>query len=452
MGISMRDFIHRTLLTVSLSALVTAIPGLSNAQEIPSFPGAEGFGSTTPGGRGGAVLVLTNLQDSGPGSFRDACERKVPRIIVFATGGTISLNSDVTIKHPFCTVAGQTAPGGGICIRNFAVNIYTHDVVIRFLRFRMGVRYVGESQPFQDCVRVCTKPAPYNVVLDHCSISWGVSRNIITWDGVRDMTVQWTIMSEAPRDEETDQKGLDGMNFLIGDYTKNISVHHCLFAHAYQRNPRLKHGVRAHLVNNVVYNWSDGAATLCGDFQRSPQAPPVEANIINCWFKAGANTPTEVPIIKPLTSVRLYRSGNVTDRPWFPEESAEQSVPVTLLEQPISAPPVTIWSATEAFERVLAEAGAILPVRDAADRRVVAEVRTGTGHFIKYEDEIGGFPLLAPGRPPEDSDSDGMPDTWEQEHGLDPTDPSDAAGDRDRDGYINIEEWMNDLASREPSP
>jgi len=426
--------------------LVLLLPVSLQARNLASFPGAEGFGTHTPGGRDGRVLFVTSLADTGPGTLRDACLREEPRIIVFAVGGTIDLESDISVREPFCTIAGQTAPGGGICLRAFGLNIFAHDVVVRHLRFRMGVRFVGEDEGFQDCVRVSGKPAPYNVVLDHCSISWGVSRNIITWDGVHDMTVQWCIISEGPRNPDAPQKGLDGMGFLIGDNTKRVSVHHCLFAQNYQRNPRLKHGVAADLVNNIVYNWSDGAAILCGDFERMPDAPPVEFNLVNSSFLRGADTPPEVPVIRALTDTRVFASGNIVEPPFLPAETEPGDLPLTFLDEALDAPPVTVWSATEAFGRVLESAGATLPLRDAVDARVVDGVRNRTGRFIGSENEVGGFPDLSPGSERRDADRDGMPDNWERERGLDPGDPADGAADRDGDGFTNIEEWINGLS------
>ncbi len=315
----------RPCLILVLMLSVVGVP-IAGAGELPAFPGAEGFGTRTPGGRGGKVYTVSNLNDSGPGSLREACEAEGPRIIVFAVDGYISLASDINVNHPYCTIAGQTAPGGGICLRAGGLNVLTHDVVIRHVRFRMGRLDGSPDSGFRDGFRMHGTPPRYNVVLDHCSITWAMSRNIITWGGAHDITVQWCIIAEPLYDPGPTDRGLVGMGFLIGDNSEGISVHHTLFAHNYQRNPRLKHGVRADLVNNVVYNWQDGAASLCGDFKREPvAAAPVKVNIINCWYKAGINgrgkpytTPSMNRRIQSLSSCRLmsifrvFKSGGAT--------------------------------------------------------------------------------------------------------------------------------------------
>jgi len=411
---------------------------------LPAFPGAEGFGTTTPGGRGGRVYTVTSLADRGPGTLREACEAKGPRIVVFAVGGYITLESDIELTSPYCTIAGQTAPGGGICVRGRGLTIRTHDMVVRHLRFRMGRPAEIKDVGFRAAFRIHGGPQ-HHVIIDHCSISRGFSRNIITWGGVHDVTVSWTIVSEALRDPGDSDGTMNGMGFLIGDNTKDISVHHCLFAHNYQRNPRLKHGVHADLVNNVVYNWEDSAASLCGDFERKKDAPAVEANIVGCYYKAGYNSRIDSPVVRGLTSTSLFWKDNLSNMPWFLPEQ-DRSV-LTLTDKRFPAPPVTVVPAERAMETVLANVGATRPMRDAADERVVRSVREGVGRFIRHQDEVGGWPELAAGEPRRDTDGDGMPDEWEKAHGLDPADPRDGSLDRDGDGYTNIEEWMNGLVA-----
>ena len=441
-------------LAVAAAVVAILFNGRPTLAGLPVFPGAEGFGTDTPGGRGGKVLVVTNLDDAGPGSLREACETEGQRIVIFNVGGYVTLESDITIKHPFCTIAGQTAPGGGIGVRGGGLGILTHDVVMRQLRFRMGRLPVDEIQGFRDCVRIHGKPPSYNVVLDHCSISWGVSRDIITWNDAHDITVQWCIISESLSDPGLAYKAMEGKGFLIGDRTKRISVHHCLFAHNHQRNPRLKHGVHADIVNNVIYNWDDGGAHLIGDFHRKPDAPTVEANIVGNWYQAGVNTSAEAPVIQALTSARLHVAGNVSNHAWYVADLKESLEWITLQDDPLPSAPVKVLPVRQAYERVLAEAGATSPRRDAVDQRIVDEVRRGTGHYIRNEKEVGGWPELGRGQPWKDSDRDGMPDEWETRHHFSPNDPADAAGDNDGDGYTNIEEWINERAGppRIPQP
>lgn len=419
--------------------------------DVPAFPGAEGFGAATPGGRGGRALKVTNLLDSGPGSFRDACAAKGPRTIVFEVAGYIDLASDITLTEPFCTIAGQTAPGDGVCVRRAGLYIDTHDVVMRHMRFRLGAIDPAKVTHFRDCVHISGKTPPSRIVLDHCSFTWAVSRNLVTWSGAHDITVQYCLIGQPLRRTENDGVKYGGMGFLIGDHTKNITMHHCLLAHQYQRNPRLKHGVAADLVNNVVYNWT-GIAMLVGDFARDPQAATVEANVVNCWLQAGPNTTDEGAIIRGLTSGRLFISGNITNERWYEADLAAAARNVTLVPHKWPQAAVTVHPADEAYRLVLDGAGAIRPRRDAADERIVESVRTSIGLYVGSEEEAGGWPELKSGPPAPDRDGDGLPDAWETAAGLDPADPSDAAKDRDHDGYTNLEEWLNAAAAGNRTP
>ena len=332
-----------------------------------------------------------------------------------------------------------------MCVRGAGINIATHDVVIRYMRFRMGQLPAEKIGHFVDCIDIWGKPSCYNVVLDHCSISWGVSRNLVTWDGAHDITVQWCIISESLITPQGGSRSYGGMGFLVGDHTDRISVHHCLFAHNYQRNPRLKHGVSADLVNNVVYNWNDSAASLIGDFGRDENAPPVRANIINNWYQSGANTASHVPVLQALTSATLHVSGNVSNHRWYAADLKEAMKWVSLVDKPLPRRAITTWPASEAYNRVLAEVGASRPKRDAVDQRIVHEVRTGTGRHVMNEKDAGGWPKLNPGQPQQDTDSDGMPDAWESRQRLDPQDPTDAAAKAEGSGYTNIERWMDEM-------
>ncbi len=413
----------------------------------PAFPGAKGFGAVTPGGRGGRVLKVTNLDDAGPGSFREACRTAGPRTIIFDVAGYIGLKSDIEIRQPFCTIAGQTAPGGGVCVRGAGLVINTHDVVIRHMRFRLGEIDPEKVEHFRDCVHIAGQTPPSRIILDHCSLTWAVSRNLVTWSGAHDITVQWCLIAQPLRRKENDGRKYGGMGFLVGDGTKNISVHHALFAHQYQRNPRLKHGVRADLVNNVIYNWGSGGAAVMGDFGRDPAAAAVEANLIHNWFQAGPDTPAEPAVVHALTSARLYAAGNITNHAWLSRDLVAATTNVTSVQRPWPAAPVTTHTAEEAYPLVLEHAGATRPRRDAADQRIVETVRAGAGGYVGSEHEAGGWPDLAGGSVRPDRDSDGLPDEWETAAGLDPDDATDGAGDRTGDGYTNLEEWLNALAA-----
>jgi hypothetical protein len=238
------------------------------------------------------------------------------------------------------------------------------------------------------------------------------------------------------------------MGFLIGDNTRRISVHHCLFAHNYQRNPRLKHGVEADLVNNVIYNWDDGAAHLLGDFARQPDAPPVRANIVGNTYLPGADTRDIVPVLQPLTAAVLYLDDNVTDQGLFTPGQAGIPSLVTLRDAPVPFPEVTRLPSARARDAVLARAGADRPARDDVDRRIVEEVRNGAGRHISRPADVGGWPPLRRGEPRRDSDNDGIPDDWEKGHGLDPRSAFDANRTGNEGGYTNLEIWLKELAGQ----
>lgn len=424
---------------------------------LPVFPGAQGFGTDTPAGRGGRVIEVTTLADDGPGSLRAALTAPGPRVIVFRVAGTIELEGELFIDHPFVTVAGQTAPGGGICIKNAGLVITTHDVLVQHLRVRPGNE--GDVEPdTNDAVQILGKrgdpSGAHHVVLDHISASWSEDETISTWYGAHDVTLSWSIIGEA-LDESRHRKGHHSAGLLIGDGSYHVSVHHCLLAHNGFRNPLISEGGTHDVVNNVVYNWG----VLCGEIVDYDSNTFV--NFVANRFIPGPSTetgPYEI-LINPERGVpKLYVEGNIgprrrgpTDDDWLvvkygwgPEPHAPE---VYRSLTRFAAPPITASSALEAYEAVLASAGAVAPARDAADARIVADVRNGTGRIIDTPAEVGGYPQLAPGAPPADSDHDGMPDDWETERGLDPGDPSDANGDHDGDAYTNIEEYLHALAT-----
>ena len=434
---------------------------------VPAFPGAEGAGAFTPGGRGGKVFVVTNLDDGGPGSLREAVEATGPRIVVFAVSGIITLSNRLQINNPYITIAGQTAPGDGICIRGETTEINTHDVVIRYLRFRRGNLTRRDDALGGYPLR--------NIIIDHCSFSWGLDENVSLYrwiertpDGqmkkrpVENITIQWCISSEA----------LDLNNHAFGGTWggKNASFHHNLFACNTGRNPSIGYGDHVDFRNNVIFNWRH--RTMDGGDASS------WINVVANYYKPGpACNPGDVRyrICRPQhlnmfseapAPGKWYVANNVVEG--YPEVTAdnwkggvqfdEPDIAAAggiekLIErvrglEPFPAPPITQHTAREAYELVLAKAGAILPKRDAVDARIVEFIRTGrpvvgNNGIIKTPDEAGGWPVYRSKRPLRDTDRDGMPDAWEKKYGLNPNDPSDAALDKDRDGYTNIEEWLN---------
>jgi len=456
--------------------------------EIPAFPGAEGGGAYTFGGRGGKVYVVTSLEDRGPGTLRDAAEQGGARIIVFNVAGIIHLKSPLIIRAPYITIAGQTAPGDGVCVAGESVWINTHDVIIRFMRFRRGETNVGRRDD-----ALGGNPVG-NIIIDHCSTSWGLDENISMYrhmynpgDGSPDeklptvnITIQNCISSEA----------LDTYNHSFGSTIggENCTFMRNLWACNTGRNPSIGWFGQFNFVNNVVFNWKH--RTMDGSDYRGL------FNVINNYYKPGPITPKDEPvghrIIKPESGRsklkykvfgRAYVNGNImegydkiTKDNWAggvqveDEEDAGQYRDDMRIVKPLPMPAITIMSAKEAYEFVLANAGATLPKRDPVDTRVVEQVRTGK---IIYKDntatdvgsqyihrrldkdsykqgiiadisQVGGYPEYK-GTPYKDSDSDGMPDAWESKHGLNPKDAADAVKDMNGDGYTNIEKFINGI-------
>jgi len=422
---------------------------------IPAFPGAEGFGMYASGGRGGRLIEVTNLNDSGPGSLREAVSATGPRIVVFRVSGTIMLQKKLNIKGKV-TIAGQTAPGQGICIAGYGVDVSgAEDVIIRFLRFRPGDVSGSEVDALggQACSRV---------IVDHCSASWSVDECVSFYDN-NEVTIQWCIISESLY-HSVHSKGNHGYGGIWGG--RNSSFHHNLLAHHSSRNPRMSDTApqgpanNADLRNNVIYNW--GFNSLYGGQYST-------VNLVNCYYKPGPATRSDVRTrILDGQSVGgvWYLSGNVVDgnpavtednwlgvhRPWGEKDTM-------IAEVPFAAGFVTTHDANEAYMRVLACAGAILPQRDSIDARIVEETRTGTARYgglwgdakgiIDTQVAVGGWPTLKSGSPPADNDHDGMPDQWELQYGLDPNEAVDGPVDGDGDGYTNLEEYLNGTDPRQ---
>ncbi len=426
---------------------------------LPVFPGAEGFGTDTPAGRGGKIIEVTTLADDGPGSLRAALNDPEPRIIVFRMGGTIELKDQLFIAHPFVTVAGQTAPGDGVCIKNAGLVILTHDVLIQHIRIRPGNE--GDITPEDnDAVQILGKhgdlAGAHHVVLDHISASWSEDETISTWYGAHDVTISWSIISEA-LNRSRHRKKTHSAGLLIGDGSYNVSVHHCLLAHNDFRNPLISKGGTHDFVNNVIYNWGVLGAEVT-DYDSNSFLNFVE----NC-FLPGPSTqtgPYEILIDQEPGTPKIYVRDNIGPRRrdasvddwavvkygWGERQRAPEHYRSI---HPFAVPPVTTTGADDVFERVLTSAGATMPLRDGIDARIVADVKNKTGTIIDSPAQVGGYPQLAPGIPPLDSDHDGMPDAWEKQKGLDANDPAGSKDDLDGDGYTNIEQYLHSLANQQ---
>jgi pectate lyase len=410
---------------------------------IPSFPGAEGFGATTPGGRGGKVIAVTNLSDDGPGSFRAACEAEGPRIVVFRVSGLITLTRKLIIKNPYITIAGQTAPGDGICLRNFTFLIATHDVVVRYLRSRLGDLTAQEDDS------ITLGAGAKNVVIDHCSATWSIDEDLSLAGDVSNVTVQWCLIAEG-LNHSKHVKGAHGYGSL-SRANGPVTWHHNLWAHNVSRNPRLgdNYGRPPYptfdVRNNVIYDYGEIASGLTQGV--------LKVNYVANYIRPGPNSKAMTPIhIGGPSDLSFYVKDNIfegndkltTDNSqFFDPVVIDGTRQVQTVDQPFAAPAVKSASARAALEAVLSDVGASLPRRDSVDARIVDEVRQHRGSIIDSQQQVGGWPELKSAPAPKDSDGDGMPDEWERRYGLNPSAPSDANLDKDHDGYTNIEEYLN---------
>lgn len=456
---------------------------------IPAFPGAEGGGKYSFGGRGGKVLTVTSLDDRGPGTLREACEETVgPRIVVFNVAGIIRLKTPIIIEAPYITIAGQTAPGDGVCVAGESFWVNTHDVVVRHMRFRRGETKVERRDD-----SFGGNPVG-NIMIDHCSTSWGLDENISFYrhmfdpqDGSKELklptvnvTIQNTISAQA----------LDTYNHAFGSTLggENCSFMRNLWANNAGRNPSVGWNGVFNFVNNVIYNW----------VHRSVDGGDYTAlfNIINNYYKPGPLTPTTTPIgyrmVKPESGRsklgykvygRVYCNGNIMDgnekvtkNNWDGGvqvedlENAGQYTDSMKWNKPFPMPELTVMSAQKAFDFVMDNVGANIPKRDIVDKRIVEQVRTGKVFYDASADsidfyqfkhrrlpkdsykqgiitdirQVGGYPEYK-GESYIDTDKDGIPDAWEKKYGLNPNDPSDAIKDCNGDGYTNIEKYINGI-------
>ena len=423
---------------------------------LPAFPGAEGFGALATGGRGGQIVHVTTLADTGPGSLRDAVS-KPNRFVVFDVAGVIKLESNLDVLDN-TTLAGQTAPGEGVCLYNRSASFSGRkNIIVRFLPFREGI--AGDRGK---CAINCSTGG--NMIFDHCSLQWG------RWDCLgctvnsHDITFQYCLIGE----------GLDPQRFgALVDSVTNITISHTLWISNQSRNPKAKGTIQ--YVNNVVYNY--GGTGLAGGHSAATHS----LDAINNYFIAGPSS-TGHPISGFSTSDQVYDSGNLVDldhdgklngRPVTHADFNDPTggdegeggtggvvIPTgqkpypTFLAKPWSEGkppvPVTIDTAPDALKKVLAGAGASLH-RDSVDARLIAELASlgAKGKIIKDEAEAGGIGEIKPAAPPADTDHDGIPDAWEQTHGMNPNDPADAAK-IGPSGYMAIELYTHELANRPP--
>ena len=433
-----------------------------------AFPGAEGYGRFAAGGRGGRVYKVTTLADSGPGSLREAVEATGPRTVVFDVSGRIVLQGKLVMKNPYLTIAGQTAPGKGICISNFNLGMMgAHDVIVRYMRVRpgntAGVTLDGMGMASSD-----------HSIIDHCSISWTQDESLSS-RGAKNVTFQRSLISEAlniaghKKYEKGKQHGYAAS--IGGDIG---SFHHNLLAHCAGRNWSLaggldqatRHTGRLDIRNNVVYNWG----------HRTTDGGAMEVQFVNNYYKPGPASRVfhvlmpELEAVQAFGPQRYFVAGNVMEGPYGADDPlAGVREPLRLpkeswlVEQPFYEPYVETQPAEEAFENVLADVGCNVPALDEHDARVIRETRDGTTTYQgsvsglpglpDTQDDVGGWDEYPEEHRPADwdADGDGLPAAWEREHGLNPDSPpgdfTDANADADGDGWTNLEEYLNGLAA-----
>ena len=450
-----------------------SIPGTEEDGVARAFPGAEGGGMYTTGGRGGRVIHVTNLNDSGTGSLRAALTASGPRIVVFDVAGIIALESAIQIKNGDLTVAGQTAPGDGICIKNYTVNIAADNVIIRFLHFRLGDEGPNAGDG-EDCIWGRYRS---NIIIDHCSMSWSIDECASFYANDR-FTLQWCILTES-MNNSAHSKGAHGYGGIWGG--KDASFHHNLLANHHSRNPRIDHPEiypksgsefdwskrgKVDLRNLVIYNWGDNS-TYGGEGGHF--------NFVNCWYMPGPDSKDRHYFVDAYSIYssskteygypELYFSGNLhtaysditednTVHGVYFHDAKSYDLPSGYSFRtealPIKDAYATTHSAGDGKDMVLAYGGDCLH-RDEVDTRAVNGVKNNTGKIINTPSDVGGWPAynatadqLARAK---DSDGDGMPDWFEEQFGLDKSKDSDAgAVTLDKNSrYTNLEMYLHYL-------
>lgn len=430
-----------------------------------AFPGAEGYGRFAIGGRGGRIVKVTNLNDNGPGSLRAALELDEPRIVVFDVSGRIHTKSRLIIRNPYLTVAGQTAPGKGICISNYNLGIYgTHDCIVRFVRVRPG-NTAGKTL---DGMGMASSD---HSIIDHCSISWTQDESFSS-RGAKNITFQRNLISEALNvaGHKKYSKGTEhGYAASIGGDVG--SFHHNLLAHCAGRNWSMAGGIdqagihagRLDIRNNLVYNWS----------HRTTDGGAKEVNFVNNYYRPGPSTKVFHVIMPqheaPFGPQEYYVIGNVMEGKYGAKERYAgvkewrgESMEDYIVKEPFFESYVTTTSAEDAVPEILADVGCNRPVLDEHDKRVIEEVTNTTTTYVGSEtgypglpdsqEDVGGWEDY-----PEvhrtakwDTDGDGMPNWWEEKLGLNPDsaagDFSESHADQDGNGYSNIEDYLNWMA------
>jgi pectate lyase len=459
-----------TALVATLVLLSTITPsGYAAGATVKAFPGAMGFGTDTPAGRGGKVIYVTNLNDSGAGSLRAALVTSSPRTVLFKVSGTITLSSDIVVKSPYLTIAGQTAPGEGVQIRGAQIKIATHDVLIRYLKMRTGDAKNESKSSDRDSITVNHDTNAYNIVIDHSTLIWGPDIGGISFlNGAHDVTVSNSILGEglyvSSHPEATSAQTGHSMTMNISALSSSyrptrITIHHNLLTSSSDRNPRVIGGENIDIVNNVIYNWLSSPS----------QGNPRSVNLIkNFYIKGPMTTKSSAwvawkPAVESGGTLRtgsVFESGNLTEG-FNTVRGGSSSVYAKALFAPYSM--TAEDSPQDAYKKIVNDAGAnrqvsgadgkMVVIRDSVDQRIINNLVNRQGKFMNgmASDGVGGYsciswPTLATGTAAKDDDNDGLPDAWETYY-FDSTSsgsPTDSKADFDSDGYTDLEEYLNE--------
>lgn len=437
--------------------------------QTPAFPDAEGGGIFTTGGRGGKIVFVDNLNDKGNGSFRKAIETEGPRTIIFRVSGNIELQKTIHIKNGNLTIAGQTAPGDGICLKNYGIRLDADNVIIRFIRIRPGDKMKKENDAISGLRNK-------NTIIDHCSFSWASDEVASFYDNVN-FTMQWCIISESLY-KSNHHKGVHGYGGIWGGL--NASFHHNLLSDHTSRNPRFcgprysrkPENEKTDFRNNIIYNWGfnsiyggeEGSYNIVNNYFKPGPATHKKAknrilNLTQMFYDPNVNTDT-------LGAGWFYITGNwvegdqqVSTNNWNGgvqgKRVDKKAITRSKLLSAIPFTAINVTDAKTAFKQVAASAGASFH-RDSTDKRIIGELESGKETYgksyegggngiIDSQTDVGGWPGLKSIPPPLDSDNDGMPDKWEKENNLNPLSAGDNIKKTLDPEYTNIEVYINSI-------
>jgi hypothetical protein len=459
-----------------VAVLIVIGTDAARAASVGAFPGAEGFGAVATGGRGGRVLFVDSLaddpRDAAPGTLRWACERASgPRFVLFRTGGIIELARPIVITNPDITIAGQTAPGDGICLKGSQLSVQANNVIVRGLRSRAGDGDVGISGQYRRCFEIIGDVS--DVIVDHCSLSWGVDEAITVYGdkegrAPQNITIQRCLLAEGLANSIHQQGSHScAMNFGGGN-VQRFSLHHNVLAHHGSRNPRFVWSVTGEMINNVIYNWGGQASIIQPhnpvkikrDKRRPSTSHGAKLNVTHNYWVPGPDSGDrpEILLKLPTPGTQLFLQGNFgPSRPGGTRAGVEETAiircpgPRKNRSRYLSVERIhdVAWNATtpptaSTKSNILSSAGALIPARDAVDERIISEIESGGGRIIDSPADVGGYPEYAPGYPSSDSDDDGMPDSWEDAHQLDKA-TANANGRDLNPNYDNLEVYVNSL-------